>query len=108
MLSFGWVQARRFDPTLRAVLDTIADLVGQTLERAELYEAEHSVVVSLQRRLLAPPPEVPGLDIAAHYEPAVATVGMGGDWYEVMALEDGTVAVVVGDVIGHGVDAGSR
>jgi serine phosphatase RsbU (regulator of sigma subunit)/CHASE1-domain containing sensor protein len=86
-------------------LGSIADLVAQTIERAELHRREHEVVAQLQRKMLADPPVIHGLQIAARYLPASSSVGMGGDWYEVQALDDGTVVVVVGDVVGHGVDA---
>jgi hypothetical protein len=105
VLTVGWSAPVRFDPTLLAVLTTVADLVGQTLERATLHEGEHAVVAALQRRLLTPTPTVAGLDIAVHYEPASGAVGIGGDWYDTIALDDGSLVVVVGDVTGHGVEA---
>ena len=86
-------------------LGSIADLVAQTIERAELHRREHEVVAQLQRKMLADPPTIEGLAVAARYLPASSSVGMGGDWYEVQSLEDGTIVVVVGDVVGHGVDA---
>jgi len=105
VLSVGWPGPVTFDASLRVLLATVADLVGQTLERATLHEGEHAVVAALQRRLLTPPPEVEGLDVAVHYEPASGAVGIGGDWYDTVALEDGGLVVVVGDVTGHGVQA---
>jgi serine phosphatase RsbU (regulator of sigma subunit) len=105
VLSVGWPSPVTFDPSLQVLLATVADLVGQTLERATLHESEHAVVAALQRRLLTPPPEVEGLDVAVHYEPASGAVGIGGDWYDAVALEDGGLVVVVGDVTGHGVQA---
>ncbi|HKH06204.1 MAG TPA: SpoIIE family protein phosphatase [Acidimicrobiales bacterium] len=105
VLSVSWPGPVTFDASLRVLLATVADLVGQTLERATLHEGEHAVVAALQRRLLTPPPEVEGLDVAVHYEPASGAVGIGGDWYDTVALEDGGLVVVVGDVTGHGVQA---
>jgi len=105
VLSIGWSAPVAFDPTLLALLNTVADLIGQTLERATLHEGEHAVVAALQRRLLTPTPTVAGLDIAVHYEPASGAVGIGGDWYDTIALDDGSLVVVVGDVTGHGVEA---
>lgn len=102
---FGWPHAMRFDHRLRSRLTTLAGLAAQTLERVRLYEAEHAVIASLQHRLLAPLPAVDGLEMASYYEPAAAAVGMGGDWYEAVVLADGSVVVIIGDVVGHGVDA---
>ncbi|HEX8803818.1 MAG TPA: PP2C family protein-serine/threonine phosphatase, partial [Acidimicrobiales bacterium] len=93
------------DPARDALQATVAELVGQTLERVALHEGEHAVVAALQRRLLPPAPAVAGLDVAVHYQPASGEVGMGGDWYDAIVLEDGSLVVVLGDVTGHGVDA---
>jgi CHASE1-domain containing sensor protein len=86
-------------------LATIADVTAQTVERAMLYLHEHELVVNLQRQTLADLPEVEGLDIAARYLPSSATLGLGGDWYDVYVLDDGRIGAVVGDVSGHGIDA---
>ena len=104
-MAFAWASAMRFDHRLRSQFATMGDLAAQTLERVRLFEAEHAVIASLQRRLLAPLPEINGLQMAAHYQPAASAVGMGGDWYEAVPLGDGSVVVILGDVVGHGVDA---
>jgi serine phosphatase RsbU (regulator of sigma subunit)/GAF domain-containing protein len=85
-------------------LDTVAELVGQTLERADLYDREHELVVALQHRLLRSVHAPPGVDLATRYAPAVRGVGIGGDWFDVV-LRNAGVGVVVGDVTGHGVEA---
>jgi serine phosphatase RsbU (regulator of sigma subunit) len=84
---------------------TIAELTAQTVERAMLYLHEHELVVDLQRQTLADLPDVAGLQIAARYLPSSATIGLGGDWYDVYVLGDGRVGMVIGDVSGHGIDA---
>lgn len=104
-LALAWPEPMPFDPRFRSRVTTITDLAGQTLERVRLFEAEHAVVAAMQQRLLAPPAPVPGLQIAAFYEPAASTLEMGGDWYETTVLPDGTLLAVIGDVVGHGVDA---
>jgi CHASE1-domain containing sensor protein len=86
-------------------LATIADVTAQTVERAMLYLQEHELVVNLQRQTLADLPHVDGLDVAARYLPSSATLGLGGDWYDVYLLDGGRVGAVVGDVSGHGIDA---
>ena len=104
-MAFAWPAAMRFDHRLRSQFATMGDLAAQTLERVRLFEAEHAVIASLQRRLLAPLPDVDGVQMAAHYQPAASAIGMGGDWYEAVPLGDGSVVVILGDVVGHGVDA---
>ena len=86
-------------------LTTIADVTAQTVERAMLYLQEHELVVNLQRQTLADLPYVRDLDLAARYLPSSATLGLGGDWYDVYVLEGGRIGAVVGDVSGHGIDA---
>lgn len=104
-LTVTWPDPVRLDPVLRATLDTVAEVCGQTLERARLHAAEHELVEGLQRRLLRPLPDVPGLDIHATYLAAQTAVGIGGDFYDGVLLPDGRLAVVLGDVAGHGMEA---
>ena len=72
---------------------------------AEVREARQ-VVTTLQRALLpADVPALPGLEVAARYLLAAGDQAAGGDWYDVVAQPDGRAALVVGDVVGHGVAA---
>ncbi|MCW2537260.1 MAG: Serine phosphatase RsbU, regulator of sigma subunit [Modestobacter sp.] len=76
-------------------------------ERAELDRARAQffteVAVTLQRAVLGP--TVLPAGFAVHYEPATGTLEVGGDWYDVVDLPDGTYGVVVGDVVGRGLPA---
>lgn len=101
----AWPAAMRFDAPFRTRMLTLCDLAAQTLERARLYESEHALVASMQRQLLGQLPEVPGVELAAFYEPAAAAIGMGGDWYVTVPLDDGTLVALLGDIVGHGVEA---
>lgn len=68
----------------------------------DLYERERATTEILQRGLLpASLPQMPGLRIAARYAPGMPGA-VGGDWYDVVRLPEGRVALVVGDVVGHG------
>ena len=104
-VAFAWPAAMNFDAPLRVRLATLCDLAAQTLERVSLYEAEHALITTMQRQLLTRLPEVDGLELAALYEPAAAAVGMGGDWYDALPLEDGSLITIIGDIVGHGVEA---
>ena len=104
-VAFAWEASMHFDAPLRERLRTLCDLAAQTLERVSLYEAEHALITTMQRQLLPPLPRVDGLELAAFYEPAAAAVGMGGDWYDALPLPDGSLVAVMGDVVGHGVEA---
>jgi serine phosphatase RsbU (regulator of sigma subunit) len=70
-------------------------------------EARNAVALvdSLQRSLLTDPPAVPGVELAVRYRPAVRQAQVGGDWYDVFTLPDGTPMFVIGDVAGHDVAA---
>ena len=105
VLSIAWERPMRFDPSTRANLATMVELCGQTLERARLHDAEHTLVEAFQARLLPPMPTIPGLTVEARYLPAGIVDGMGGDFYDGVVLADGSLAVIVGDVTGHGVAA---
>lgn len=90
----------------RAVLTSLAGLIAQALDRARLYDAQHHLVAALQRTLLPRAlPTAPGLDAAVRYLPAGHGLDVGGDFYDVLPLDDTTVAAVIGDVEGHGVTA---
>jgi PAS domain S-box-containing protein len=75
-------------------------------ENAALYERERSVARTLQTSLLAgEPPRDPRYAVAAHYSPGVDTLEVGGDWHDAIGLADDRVGLVVGDVVGRGIDA---
>ncbi|MBX7068160.1 MAG: PAS domain S-box protein [Microthrixaceae bacterium] len=81
-------------------------LAAQEAERQALRNAtEHQLVLDLQRRALVPAPLTAGLQTVAHYQPAQTELGIGGDWYQGLALPGGKLGVVVGDVAGHGTAA---
>lgn len=95
-----------FDDGDARFLESVAGHAAQALRRAEGYEIEHRASQALQRRLLA---DVPVLHeratLATRYQPAVGGMAVGGDWYDVVRLGPDRLAVVVGDVVGSGVDA---
>ncbi len=67
--------------------------------------ASTSSSLELQRRTLPEVPAIAGLAIAARYLPSSSALGLGGDWYEVQQVGEGLVGLVVGDVVGHGIEA---
>jgi hypothetical protein len=104
-LAFGWSDATAFHPKTEAALRAVAVLCVETVERAERYDADHELVLAMQRRLLGELPTLAGIQTHARYLPAAAALAVGGDWYEGLVLADGRLALVVGDVAGHGVAA---
>jgi len=94
---------RRLTGAERALLIAISGLIAQALERARLFDAEHARAQALQRALLPQElPALPAVTAAAQYLPAGPGVDVGGDWYDVIPLSADRVALVIGDVMGHG------
>ncbi|MFE1880320.1 SpoIIE family protein phosphatase [Streptomyces diastatochromogenes] len=90
----------------RAVLTSLAALIAQALDRARLYDSQHRLVHELQQALLPRTlPTLPGLDVAARYLPAGHGLDVSGDFYDLLRLDDTTVAAVIGDVEGHSIAA---
>jgi serine phosphatase RsbU (regulator of sigma subunit)/anti-sigma regulatory factor (Ser/Thr protein kinase) len=107
LLQVGTRASRRFDGDELALLQLVADRMALAIDRARTYEHHHAVAETLQRSLLPDRlPQLPDAELAGQYLPgAGATVG--GDWYDVITLPDGEVALVMGDVVGRGVRAAS-
>ncbi|MFE5896938.1 SpoIIE family protein phosphatase [Streptomyces sp. NPDC056488] len=94
---------RSFSEEQRTLLTALSGLVAQALERARLYDAEHARAQKLQRGLLPRTlPSLPAVSAGARYLPAGQSDEVGGDWYDVIPLSSDRVALVVGDVMGHG------
>ncbi len=96
---------RTFDEDDLAMAADLARRAALTVDNARLYQREHDVAESLQRSLLPTLPRVAGLDVAARYLPGSTAAQVGGDWYDLFVLPDGTVGLAVGDVMGHDMTA---
>ncbi|MCX4775978.1 ATP-binding SpoIIE family protein phosphatase [Streptomyces sp. NBC_01264] len=89
-----------------ALLEEIAARAAVAVDNARRYTKERRTAVGLQRSLLPPATaETPALEAAGLYLPADADSGVGGDWFDVIPLSSARVALVVGDVTGHGLHA---
>ncbi|MCX5232552.1 SpoIIE family protein phosphatase [Streptomyces sp. NBC_00233] len=87
--------------------EQLAARAAVTIDNARRFTREHTMAVALQRSLLPRAlPEQNALDVAHRYLPAEAgSGGVGGDWFDVIPLPGARVALVVGDVVGHGLHA---
>jgi PAS domain S-box-containing protein len=92
---------RRYDQEDLEMAADIGRRAGLAVDNAQLFGREHEVAVALQRSMLPRVPRVPGLEISAHYFAGSERADVGGDWYDVLPLPDGSVGVAVGDVMGH-------
>jgi serine phosphatase RsbU (regulator of sigma subunit)/anti-sigma regulatory factor (Ser/Thr protein kinase) len=106
VLGLAFRGTRRFEREDREVLAAFASQCAQALERAQLYEGQRRVAEVLQRSLLPDRvSELPSIRTAARYVAGGPNVEVGGDWYDVVALPDGLLAVTIGDVAGRGTRA---
>ncbi|MFE2375821.1 SpoIIE family protein phosphatase [Streptomyces sp. NPDC059398] len=90
----------------RSLAVELAARAAVCMDNARLYRREHERALILQRSLLPPgDPEAAGLDIACRYLPGNTASEVGGDWFDVIELPGHRTALVVGDVMGHGLRA---
>lgn len=106
-LWLGWSGPHRTFARTRRMKQALARYVGQAIERVELVQARDAVARTLQEAMLTSLPEVPGLELAARYVPAVEDQQVGGDWYDAIHAS-GVTTVVIGDVVGHNIVAATR
>ncbi len=83
----------------------VARRAAVAMDNARLYSRQLKVAETLQHSLLTPPPQPDGLEIAVRYVPAATHMHVGGDWYDAFTQPDGATLLVIGDVVGHNVDA---
>ncbi|MGW5638924.1 SpoIIE family protein phosphatase [Streptomyces sp. NPDC003832] len=97
-------KAEPFDAEELELAEELVTRAAVSIDNARRYTREHSMAVTLQRSLLPRSlPEQNALEIAYRYLPAQA--GVGGDWFDVLPLSGARIALVVGDVVGHGLHA---
>ncbi|MEU9368446.1 SpoIIE family protein phosphatase [Streptomyces avermitilis] len=93
-----------FEPEDLSFAEELAARAAVAIDNARRFTREHAMAVTLQRSLLPRgQPEQDALEVAWRYLPAEA--GVGGDWFDVIPLPGGRVALVMGDVVGHGLHA---
>lgn len=95
-----------FDETTGKLATVLASQIANAVEQAILFERTQRVADRLQRALLPDTfPAVPGASLHGAYRPASDEAEVGGDWYDAFELADGRIAISIGDVAGHGLEA---
>lgn len=104
---FGRHQQREpFQPEDLWLAEEITTRAAVSIHNARRFTREHTTTMTLQRSLLPQSlPSQTALEIASRYLPAGTDAGVGGDWFDVIPLSGARVALVVGDVVGHGIRA---
>jgi serine phosphatase RsbU (regulator of sigma subunit)/PAS domain-containing protein len=101
----GFEGPRAFSTEESTVLTALAGLIAHAMERARRYDSEAALARGLQQALLPRKLSAhPRVETAGRYLPGTQGMDVGGDWYDVVAAGDG-LALVIGDVQGHGVQA---
>lgn len=99
-------RSRPFDEDDLLIADELGAHAAVSLDNARRFACEHTTALALQRSLLLQAaPRLSAVEFAHRYLPADAKTGAGGDWFDVIPLSGARVALVVGDVVGHGVRA---
>ncbi|MEV7465996.1 SpoIIE family protein phosphatase [Streptomyces kronopolitis] len=102
----AFLQPVAFTPDERSVLTTVARMLAQALARAGMQEEQQELALGLQRSMMPTvQPDIPGMTVAARYVPTGGGLEVGGDWYDMIPLPSGRLALVIGDVQGHDVRA---
>ncbi|MFI9273260.1 SpoIIE family protein phosphatase [Kitasatospora sp. NPDC052896] len=98
--------SRPFDHDDVLLAGELAARAAVCIDNARWYQRQRRAALTLQRHLLPRrPPRQPGLEVAYRYQPAGAAGEAGGDWFDVIALSGDRTALVVGDVMGRGINA---
>ncbi|NUS71842.1 MAG: SpoIIE family protein phosphatase [Corynebacteriales bacterium] len=104
-LVISFPTSREFTNDEKTLLIALSGMSAQALERARLYDEAHNKAQQLQRGLLPHAlPTLSAVTAAARYLPAGGSSNVGGDWYDTIPLSAGRVALVIGDVLGHGLN----
>ncbi|MDT5147416.1 MAG: hypothetical protein QOC58_2061, partial [Mycobacterium sp.] len=101
-----WVELaehRPFTSDDQTLLTVLAGRLGQGLQRVHQIDQQRETALALQHAMLGPAALPSGF--AVRYQPATRPLQIGGDWYDIVDLGDGRLALIVGDCVGHGLMA---
>jgi PAS domain S-box-containing protein len=87
------------------VLYLVVRRVGMAADNVRLYAREHRLAETLQRAMLPEQADIRGLDVWTYYAPSSGHAQVGGDWYDVLEVSPDHVVLVIGDVVGHDIEA---
>ncbi len=96
-------ERRPFTAEDKTLLTVLGGRLGQGLQRVHQLDQQRETALALQNAILGPAQLPSGF--AVRYQPATRPLQVGGDWYDVVDLDDGRIALIVGDCVGHGLAA---
>ena len=104
-LAIGWQTRPDLGDDERRFLQLFANHSVSAIRQLSDYERHRSIGLTLQRALLPQVEPVAGIEVATAFRPAGEITLIGGDWYDVVEIRPGLVAIAIGDVAGHGLEA---
>jgi hypothetical protein len=108
LLSLGYVVAsgRHYGARDLPFIQELAQRFALALDNAQRYQNEHRVAHALQEAMLSHDlPQIPGIGLSSFYIPGESELQVGGDWFDAFKLPNDILALSIGDVTGHGLDA---
>ncbi|MBA3653345.1 MAG: SpoIIE family protein phosphatase [Actinobacteria bacterium] len=101
-LFFGHADVGVFNERAERIAVGMAGHAGAAVDAARVFELEHRLALNFQRTLMGGEvPLIRGARLVQRYVPANELAEVGGDWHDLITLPDGTLAITVGDVVGH-------
>jgi serine phosphatase RsbU (regulator of sigma subunit)/anti-sigma regulatory factor (Ser/Thr protein kinase) len=97
------VEERPFTLEDQTLLTVLAGRLGQGLQRVHQVDQQRETALALQHAILGPAQLPTGFEV--RYQAASQPLQVGGDWYDIVELDDGRIALIVGDCVGHGLAA---
>ncbi|QKW06529.1 SpoIIE family protein phosphatase [Streptomyces sp. NA04227] len=102
----NYSEPHEFTPEVQVAHTAAAGILGQSLARAEQFDARRRQMNELQQLMLPRTiPDVPRLEAAVRYLPGSQGLHVGGDWYDILSMPGGRVTLAIGDVQGHSAEA---
>ncbi|WP_033346165.1 SpoIIE family protein phosphatase [Catenuloplanes japonicus] len=103
VLWIDMAEKRPFTQQDQTLLALLAGHLGQGLHRIHQIDQQRETALALQRAILGPAQLPTGFEV--RYAPATRPLKVGGDWYDTVTLPDNRIGIVVGDCVGHGLEA---
>jgi PAS domain S-box-containing protein len=101
----AWGDRPRFTDEDLTFVSELAARASVAIEHAQRFQETRRAALTLQKAMLSELPPRRDVEIQARYQPALDTLEVGGDWYDAFTLPGGDLGLVVGDVVGHDLDA---
>ena len=104
-LALVWEGRHELSPEDRLTIEALTAYTTQAVQRVLLTQDRLDALLTLQRSMLPRLPAPEGLELAARYRPADSRDQVGGDWFDAVVMRAGATSLMIGDVVGHNIEA---